>query len=317
MTQPLAVPLGTAKPVQPANSGRSRLEDDVVMSDDEEFKEATDVSMTTEPRPLTVPPSQQLASSMGVSTHRMQVMKASFFGSDSNNTSLERQPPPRALTHPSIFQTTPSPSSLLLKCSPLVHSGDRRVPPQHLPSWLQRSGGRGAQSPMLSSQPERYPHPASPMPSGQPERYPHPAITSLQAQASIIMAKHNLFQLVPREKSLSNDETNNIADAALMLGRSFRVGWGANWTLAHSGKQISHSTDSKPIGLFSSVPDSSGLVSSSEGLPLRVLVEQVLVGTSEGAASTPPKPVSVHLALPVVDVVDVCSLATLVLLLHV
>lgn len=300
VTQPLSVPLGTTKPVQPANQMRVRLEDDVVMSDDEEFKEATDVAMTTELHPFPVPPSQQLASSMGVSTHRVQVMKASFFGADGDNTPLEKQSP-LALMHPSIFQTTPTPSSLILEHSPLVRSGEQRGPLQSLSTRLQRSSVRGSPSSILSA---------------PPERYPHPTVSSLHAQASVIMAKHNLFQLVPREKSLVNNDTNNIADAALMLGRSFRVGWGTNWTLTHSGKPISHSMDGKSVGLFSSVASGSSLGSSGEGLPLRVVVEQVHIGALEGATLTLLKSVSFHLHVHVPClwlIVKVCDLATLVL----
>ena len=101
------------------------------------------------------------------------------------------------------------------------------------------------------------------------------------------MAKHNLSLLVPPSKSLVCDKTSNVADAGLMMGRSFRVGWGPNWTLAHSGFQTSHSTDSKLFGLFSA----SRYTGDGEGLPLRVLVEQVHIGAPERAKATAPKQV--------------------------
>ena len=274
-------PAGSAKPVvQPTNQTRVRLEDDVAMSDDEEFKDAADVAMTTESHPLPVPPSEQLVSSMGVSTHRVQVMKASFFGSDIDHAPQGRQPSGLALSHPAVFRTTPTPSALLER-SPRIPSGMEQHTPLHLQpmsSRLQRSGGRGTPSSMLPA----------------PENYPHPAVSSLQAQSSVIMAKHNLCQLLPLERSLLSDKTHNIADAGLMMGRSFRVGWGPNWMLTHSGNQISDSSDGRSFGPFVSVAGGSSLGGEGEGLPLRVVVEQVHTVTPERAAPvTPPTPVSV------------------------
>ena len=106
------------------------------------------------------------------------------------------------------------------------------------------------------------------------------------------MAKHNLSLLVPPSKSLVSDKTSNVADAGLVMGRSFRVGWGPNWTLAHSGVQISHSaaTNTKSFGLFSA---GFNYPSDGEGLPLRVVVEQVHTGTAErkGSSRNTPKQV--------------------------
>lgn len=49
---------------------------------------------------------------------------------------------------------------------------------------------------------------------------------------------------VPLKKSLTHKKQNLLVDAGLMMGRSFRVGWGPNWTLVHSGSEISERTDS-------------------------------------------------------------------------
>ena len=89
-----------------------------------------------------------------------------------------------------------------------------------------------------------------------------------------------------------------MADAGLMMGRSFRVGWGPNWTLAHSGFQISHSTNSKLFGLFSAASNYPG---DGEGLPLRVVVEQVCIGAPE-RPSNAPKQVCNKLIIPVVKI---------------
>lgn len=47
--------------------------------------------------------------------------------------------------------------------------------------------------------------------------------------------------LVPLEKSVTFGKGKLLMDMALFMGRSFRVGWGPNWTLANSGEQLSAS----------------------------------------------------------------------------
>ena len=220
------------------------------MSDEEE--DASDVSTTTEPRPLPVLRSQHLASSMGVSSHAVQVMKASFFGEE----------PFSVPSRPPMFQTTPTPTSLGRDRSSLHHSG------RHTPI------------PSLSSRP----HPSGTTPHSMTpplEAFPHPAVSSLQAQASVIMAKHNLSLLLPLSTSVVNDKTHNIADVGLTMGRSFRVGWGPNWTLAHSGYPVSRSTHSQSLGLFSSTDGGSSWTAGGEGIPLTVSVEQVRVDATK------------------------------------
>lgn len=222
-------------------------------------------------------PSQQLASTMGVSAHRVQVMKASFFSGDSDVVKSHRKQPftcSFGIKHPPSLQTSPIlPSPRFGDRVPLhLSSSERHTPLQMWSSRVQRTGAKVTPSGTISAA----------------EKYPHPAVSSLQAQASVIMAKHNLSQLVPREKSLVSNKTDHVADAGLAMGRSFRVGWGPNWTLAHSGSQISYSKDSKSLGLFSL---SSVLTGNEEGLPLRVLVEQVHIGPPERSSVALPNQV--------------------------
>lgn len=275
-------------PTQPVASGQPgiRLDDDETMSDDDEYKDAIDVSLATEPHPLPVPPSQQLASSMGVSTHRMQVMKASFFGASEERA----QPKPFLFgsSQPPLFQTTTTTplgerqSTTPMPALQLSSSSTRRRTPLQLLSSRLHWSGSGRTTPTFSHTPGG--------PIDKPSSLPHPAVSSMQAQAAVIMAKHNLSLLVPPSKSLVSDKTSNVADAGLMIGRSFRVGWGPNWTLAHSGFQISHSADSKSFGLFSAA---SHYLGDGEGLPLRVLMEQVHIGTPERTRTTTKKQVCI------------------------
>ncbi|ELW71834.1 Nuclear pore complex protein Nup98-Nup96 [Tupaia chinensis] len=47
--------------------------------------------------------------------------------------------------------------------------------------------------------------------------------------------------LVPLEKSVTYRKGKLLMDMALFMGRSFRVGWGPNWTFANSGEHLSDS----------------------------------------------------------------------------
>lgn len=55
------------------------------------------------------------------------------------------------------------------------------------------------------------------------------------------------FKLDPKhETPISSSQSYNIVDAALFMGRSFRVGWGPNGTLVHAGAPVG-STDSSRV----------------------------------------------------------------------
>lgn len=286
------LPSKPAIPAQPATTGGQRglrLDDDETMSDEDEYKDAIDVTMATEPHPLPAVPSQELVSSMGVNTHRVQVMKASFFGAVEERA----QPKPFLFgtSQQPLFQMAATPKSLLDEQTAsslsrqLSTSGLKRHTPLHLLSSSRLRWSGSSRTTPTSSQ-----TPGGPM--DRPSHPHHLAASSMQAQAAVIMAKHNLSLLVPPSKSLVSDKTSNVADAGLVMGRSFRVGWGPNWTLAHSGVQISHSaaTNTKSFGLFSA---GFNYPSDGEGLPLRVVVEQVHTGTAErkGSSRNTPKQV--------------------------
>ncbi len=94
--QPTTAATVTVQPVRPVLAPRQptttvmRTDQDEDMSDDDGFEDAMGVADSYKPHPL--PMSQQLAATMGVRTHRVQVMKASFFG--------QEEPPKRSQTPP-------------------------------------------------------------------------------------------------------------------------------------------------------------------------------------------------------------------------
>ena len=78
-----------------------------------------------------------------------------------------------------------------------------------------------------------------------PMLVPRPQPIVLPTQRPPVLASHSIpaakkvIWPVPWEKSLTKGKQKLLADAGLMMGRSFRVGWGPNWTLVHSGTKIS------------------------------------------------------------------------------
>lgn len=49
--------------------------------------------------------------------------------------------------------------------------------------------------------------------------------------------------LVPLERSITYGKGKLLMDMGLFMGRSFRVGWGPNWTLVNCGDQLSGSSE--------------------------------------------------------------------------
>ncbi|XP_059349466.1 nuclear pore complex protein Nup98-Nup96 isoform X5 [Ammospiza nelsoni] len=55
--------------------------------------------------------------------------------------------------------------------------------------------------------------------------------------------------LVPLERSITYGKGKLLMDMGLFMGRSFRVGWGPNWTLANCGDQLSGSSETEDAQL--------------------------------------------------------------------
>ena len=212
------------------------------MSDEEHFHDAQ-AAPPLGSGPL--PPSQQLVSAMGVSTHRVQVMKASFFADSSPSTRLPR-----------MTRAAPRPARLLNVS--LLNAADTS-----LPSPISAA----PDEPMMADVQNFEPPPSTLHTSTHPPPLPSTLHTAaLQAQSAVYMAKHDLCTLVPLERSVCRDRLGLVADMGLTLGRSFRVGWAPHWLLCHAGQQLTVSA-TPPSSLFSQP--------SGAALPIRAVVEKV------------------------------------------
>lgn len=234
-------------------------------------------------------PAQEMVG--GSSTHHVQIMKASFFSQDDLNTTYSI---PSPKLHPPLTGRLNRPGSRLEERVPFHPASRSSAHPSPGPSHglFQTSllSSRTFPSPLTTIRDQGlFPPPPQTAETVDPftrfhttTRRPLPltqrATSGLQAQSAVLMARRNLNVLVPmpgRERCL--------CDHGLFLGRSFRVGWGPNWTLAHSGCLVSPSSPSKAAATNRGWGQGSGRFmtpAEEEGHPIRVVVERVSVNSS-------------------------------------
>ena len=266
-------------------------------------------------------PAQEL---VGSRTHHIQIMKASFFGNakdDLNQTysiqspRLQQQqqhhtpqhssrPSSRldertlSLSRPALHQSPFSRNTSLLQTS-FQTSADTAVapspPPPHqlLPVIREQettptiTTTSSSSSSALDPFSRFHQHHRSLRPQLTPR---HAPTTPLQAQSAVLMAKRNL-RVLPAAASFTDGKRERIlCDHGLFLGRSFRIGWAPNWVLAHSGVQVSPSSNTSATarkgwgqdgaGLFSGRPAPPRESGNETGHPIRVVLEQVGVNSS-------------------------------------
>lgn len=63
-----------------------------------------------------------------------------------------------------------------------------------------------------------------------------PAVPEVQVKTVGVRRQRGL---VPLERSITYGKGKLLMDMGLFMGRSFRVGWGPNWTLVNCGDQLS------------------------------------------------------------------------------
>lgn len=266
------------------------MEQDEIMSEElveeeeeEEFLDAEEGGVTADSAPLHVqlPPSQQMASALGLDTHRMQVMKASFFAEEGREEVSLFRKPPAALREPMVRR-------------PGVGVGAGYGLPQTRQARVLSGPQQSLHTTLLSHLDDSFPSrqltrgttPSNFLGSSSTVASPLPPTTTYtvtrelqaQAQSSLLAPRLNLSQLVTPVRAVVSGRSRSLADAGLFLGRSFRVGWGPNWTLAHWGVQLAPS--STPVtGSINPLPTGgSAHVNSNlaeEGLKFRVVVEKV------------------------------------------
>uniref|UniRef100_A0A452TLN4 Nuclear pore complex protein Nup98-Nup96 n=1 Tax=Ursus maritimus TaxID=29073 RepID=A0A452TLN4_URSMA len=187
--------------------------------------------------------STHIASSLGINPHVLQIMKASLLADEEDVDMV--------LDH--RFSHLPSKADTSQEiCSPrLPISASHSSKSRSLVGGLLQSKFTSGTflSPSASVQECRTPRAASLMniPSTSPWSVPPPltSVFTVPSPAPEVQLKtvgtRRQPGLVPLEKSVTYGKGKLLMDMALFMGRSFRVGWGPNWTLANSGEQLSGS----------------------------------------------------------------------------
>ncbi|XP_049745939.1 nuclear pore complex protein Nup98-Nup96 isoform X5 [Elephas maximus indicus] len=198
-------------------------------------------SMPEDQEPVSA--STQIASSLGINPHVLQIMKASLLADEEDVDMAMDQ---RFSHLPSKADTSQEICSPRLPISASHSSKSRSL----VGGLLQSKFTSGAfLSPSASVQQCRTPRASSLMniPSTSPWSVPPPltSVFTVPSPAPELLLKtvgtRRQPGLVPLEKSVTYGKGKLLMDMALFMGRSFRVGWGPNWTLANSGEQLSGS----------------------------------------------------------------------------
>ncbi|XP_063806920.1 nuclear pore complex protein Nup98-Nup96 isoform X2 [Pseudophryne corroboree] len=180
--------------------------------------------------------SSHIASSLGVNPHALQVMKASLLmeedGGDIANFIFQENRFPRLLHSSSQSPRSPGVGGLLqsrFSGSTLLKPSDTRHSSQSpkLPSYSSAGAEWNSLGPLASA------------------FIKPPLVPDIQLKTVGTCRQQDL---VPLEKSVSAGRCKLLIDMALFMGRSFRVGWGPNWTLAHNGGVLSESSEQEDDG---------------------------------------------------------------------
>nr|XP_008121637.1 PREDICTED: nuclear pore complex protein Nup98-Nup96 [Anolis carolinensis] len=260
-----------------------------------------------------VPASAHIASSLDINPHTLQIMKASLLVDDDDLDLI--------LDHRPRRQAAPQDTSLEI-CSPrtpissLVQGQKSRLSV----GGLLQSRLSGVSSLLQDARPQRTSSLAGPPPS-----LPWPALSPLtpifaapgpapEAPLKTVGTRRHPA-LVPLEKSVACGKGRLLKDMGLFMGRSFRVGWGPRWLLAHGGERLSTCGEAKDLQNesmeygFLPTPVTPKQISES---PFKVHIEKLsLEGESaEEDLSLYLAPLAIKLAHSTVHLEEPCPLLT-------
>ncbi|XP_012673966.1 nuclear pore complex protein Nup98-Nup96 isoform X2 [Clupea harengus] len=204
--------------------------------------------------------SSHIPSSLGINPHTLQIMKASLFVGDDEDDGDQYQQEVSDLQMSSL------------------QSLERRYGLSHTKGLLTyHQEAQYNVPPPKQSKPFLSPDPYMPLSS---HCLPH-AQPVLEATMRTVGVRH-LGGPVPLANSVTQGKCRLLMDAALFAGRSFRVGWGPGWRLAHSGEahsapQGALNMDTKEQLLLDNMGQSfSAKPTTSRNGPFQVHLEQVV-----------------------------------------
>ncbi|KAH0625336.1 hypothetical protein JD844_033863 [Phrynosoma platyrhinos] len=209
---------------------------------------ATEESLMEDQEP--VPASTHIASSLDINPHTLQIMKASLLVDDEDLDLILDHRLCRQAAAPDTSQEICSPR---LPISSLPQGRKSRL---SVGGLLQsRLSGGALLLPSASLQDSHGQRTSSlagtlPTPSW-PALSPLTSVFTMPSPAPEVPLKTVGVRrhpgLVPLEKSITHGKGRLLKDMALFMGRSFRVGWGPNWVLVHSGQRLSTSSEPEDL----------------------------------------------------------------------
>ncbi|XP_051881963.1 nuclear pore complex protein Nup98-Nup96 isoform X2 [Pristis pectinata] len=218
--------------------------------------------------------SSNIASSLGVDPHTLQVMKVSLFSEDEElDGVLDPRFTQQIVKEDCIRQIFPTQGQRSKSLGGrLLNSNFRKMlspvsRQQEVKSSWSSAEVEALRSPLLHSWPV----------AGQlPSNFATPGQQPDVQLKTVGVRRHQ--RLVPMEQSVTKGKGKLLMDMALFVGRSFRVGWAPNCVLCHSGKPlISPVADPDPDTCsleYNYFPKPSKIKPASE-LPFKVHLEKV------------------------------------------
>ncbi|XP_040390705.1 nuclear pore complex protein Nup98-Nup96 isoform X1 [Cygnus olor] len=189
-----------------------------------------------------VPASTHIASTLGINPHVLQIMKASLLADEDDLDLILDHYPGKQPIKMDTSQEICSPRLPISKaqgqkrCSVggLLQSKFANVIFQSAGAAVQDFKGLRTSS---SSPSAALWSAASPLASAFAVP---PSVPEVQVKTVGVRRQQGL---VPLDKSITHRKGKLLMDMALFMGRSFRVGWGPNWTLINCGDQLSRSSE--------------------------------------------------------------------------
>ena len=257
------------------------------MSDGDSEHPLRESSPTHEMDTAPIPHSYNLAASMGVSSHKVQVMKASFF-TDSSASSIH--PSNQYTSH--HHQFTSNAERLLLNGStpPLF-----KQPTMPKPYQLQSQEEESSFSLLSPSMPD---------------------LTSPPVTPTVVPQGLMPYTLLPDTVTDCYHTCVKSRDLGLAFGRSFRTGWGPQWNFAHFGMVLSckphHKKQSagllRPLGLQKHLYSAIG---PRDVVPFKINVEQLQSSPHLTLVVLKGKPLTVSSAVCVYCVITLLNVCVL------
>ncbi|KAL2080768.1 hypothetical protein ACEWY4_024561 [Coilia grayii] len=202
-----------------------------------------------------------IPSSLGINPHTLQIMKASLFVGDDDGDPFQQEP-----TEPQMYSSFQTLNVVQEKRYGLSTT-------KGLLTHLQE-----AQFTVPSSKQAKQLMSPDPYTLLLNQCIPH-ASPVMEPAMPTVGARH-LGGPVPLANSVTQGKCRLLMDAALFAGRSFRVGWGPGWRLAHSGEVLSGNGASDvtkgPLQLDNMGHSFSAKPTTCKNSPFQVHLEEVI-----------------------------------------